>query len=188
MTCLRYLLRGPSGRSLLYSGGALALLAIALPFRTGVVEGQSMEPSLPERRPFVYIRTDGSVPACKRGEVVLARVNGEVIIKRVFAVEGDIFWIIGASSDRIPNIRALDPATPFGLWRRRFPEMSYRRVEVPAGCVYLLGDGIRSRDSRHFGPVAVENIVGRVAAPPGEPTLGSNALTWNDLPPPPGGA
>lgn len=44
-------------------------------------------------------------------------------------------------------------------------------VEVPAGCVFVVGDNIHaSRDSRHDGPVRFESIIGKVVAVNGQPT------------------
>jgi signal peptidase I len=40
---------------------------------------------------------------------------------------------------------------------------------VPVGCVFVVGDHPESNDSRHYGPVPLTRVVGRVVARLGQP-------------------
>ena len=40
---------------------------------------------------------------------------------------------------------------------------------VPAGCVFVVGDHSESTNSRHYGPIPLSRVVGRVVARLGKP-------------------
>lgn len=113
------------------------------------------------RRYLLVVRVDGTsmVPTFQPGEAVLARRRGRrtrprrgqivvcrlpegipgppgLIIKRVVAVEGEV--VDG--------------------------KVSPERLTVPRRHVYLCGDGPRSYDSRQYGPLPLESVVGYVIA------------------------
>jgi len=99
-----------------------------------------------------------------RGDVVVFEMDGEMMIKRVYAVAGDSLELIVA-----PNGASMLLATS-DLASRRFREYATRswdvrlaRVRVPEGHVYVLGDNYReSGDSREFGAIPEDQIMGRV--------------------------
>lgn len=162
----------------------LLLLVLICPLRPGIVQGCSMRPTLEPGRPFLYRKVDSSTPIA-RGEVVLVRLHGQIMVKRVFAVAGDMFRMIGARGAGTGDSRVLASDVPFGVWRRRFPQMRYRRVVVPEGRLFLLGDGERSLDSRQLGCVPAGCVIGKVLAPDaGRSSVGCNAVRWNELPAP----
>jgi len=134
------------------------------PIRPAVVVGSSMSPTLEPGQVVLCARTPRTA-SLRRGDVVLARVDGEVCVKRVFAIGGDHFWKTWGQShdDTLPQL--LDVGTPLAPWKERYPGFKFHRVGIPSGMVYLVGDGINSIDSRKYGPVAASSLVGRVIYP-----------------------
>jgi signal peptidase I len=125
-------------------GGAIAMLgAAALGARTVLlavhVIGHSMAPTLLAGQRVLVLRSGyGRRPRC--GDVVVCRLPGAVG---------------GARSDSASPLlikRAIavagDPMPGGG--------------PVPAGHLFVVGDHPDSRDSRHFGPIPVDAVVGRV--------------------------
>src|SRR5687768_10088018 len=144
-------------RRLLIGGilGGLGVLHILCPLQIGVVSGASMEPSFRSRQVILIERHYYRSHSVKRGDVVIVREGETVLIKRVHALAGDVFWTLLNSDDgqlyreiieprMLPRIRRLMPMLP-----------SYRltRFRVPEGSIYVVGDNSSaSIDSRHFGP------------------------------------
>lgn len=143
-----------------------------LPLRAMRVDSGSMAPTL-AAGDLLLVR--GGTPGARRGDVVVADHpgGGELLVKRVVGVAGDEVSIedgvlvVGGTPVCEP---AIDPALVDGVW--------FGPVTVPPGAVFLLGDE-RSRavDSRSFGPVPVDDLVGEVTArlwpaPGALPTLG----------------
>lgn len=130
--------------------GAIAVGAIyAQPLRPVVISGKSMQPTYKSGEiVLTALRPD----TIQRGEVVVAKVNGSRVIKRVAFVAGD----------KIPEIRITDRwmyANDFGVPKKHNPRVHFRWEEVPEGTVYLLGDNFtNSTDSRQFGFVKVSDI------------------------------
>ncbi len=173
-----------SGRLAVY-GGALAGIAAVMPVRLGVVTGDSMTPTLRDGQPFLYAAA-GSRPAPRVDEVVLVRLGGETCIKRVFALPGEEYHLMcsgGPQKDIAPGL--LERGADLAGWRRRYPALRFVSRRVPPGHVFLLGDNISSVDSRQLGPVALDQVVGRVVSRVGPPPTGENAVVWTAPPPRP---
>jgi signal peptidase I len=105
------------------------------------VDGISMAPSFQPGDALLTARRWVAGPV-RRGDVVVFRLPAEVpgpgglVVKRVIAVAGDT----------VPGDNATQPRM------------------VPAGRVYLRGDGVPSYDSRMFGAVPLDHVSGRVIA------------------------
>jgi signal peptidase I len=156
---------------------ALLLILISLFFyRLPQVDGQSMEPQLtggehvlidtlafdfrvanpmsPDR-PIVEIR----LHPIARGDLVAfehgAGDDRRILLKRVIGLPGDTVstfrgkvFVNGVAAEGYPD--------PSGDREDLVP------VAVPAGSIYVLGDNrAQSDDSRAFGPVPVESVIGR---------------------------
>ena len=141
---------------------ALVLLVSAsvsgvLPVQLVRVSSASMGPTLQDGDLVLVERgTDG----LRRRDVVAARspVTGEELVKRVVAVGGDRVAIqdgllmVNGTAVCEPSI---DPEGLDGVWSGT--------TVVPSGALFLMGDDRDlSIDSRDFGPVAVEDVTGRV--------------------------
>ncbi len=138
-----------------------------LPIRLGVVCGESMSPALHHGQVFL-MRRMGKRGRFQHGDIVVVEVNGQQHIKRVYALAGE-------------TVAGLDWKETYGhpdylassRDMRLLPELVRRqpavgrlvRVTVPRGHLFVVGDAItRSYDSRHFGPVPVEKVAGRLVA------------------------
>lgn len=146
----------------------LALLAAAFFLRMPQVFGPSMAPHIASGE-HVLINTFAyrfSPP--RRGDIVAFRNDEDarpLFIKRVIGLPGDRVAIVCGRV--VLNGTAL--AEPYV----RYPDdRSYPVAVVPPHAVYVLGDNrADSEDSRFFGPVADDRLVGRALAiiwPPGD--------------------
>jgi signal peptidase I len=134
----------------------LAALVAAFFVRLPQVSGLSMEPHI---RSGEYVLINTFAP--QRGDIVAFRHEGDaraVFIKRVIGVPGDrirvdrgTVYVNGVKLDE-PYVQHNDGRT--------FPE-----ITVPTTSVYVLGDNrAESEDSRFFGPVNDDRLVGRAVA------------------------
>ena len=154
-------LRWRSVASLVLQLAVLSLLIVAFFMRFPQVSGLSMEPLIHSGE-YVLINTVAyRVGAPRRGEIVAFRHEGdarEVFIKRVIGVAGDRIRIdrgqvyVNGAKLHEPYVRDGDG--------RSVPEIS-----VPPSFVYVLGDNrANSEDSRSFGAVSDDRLIGRAVA------------------------
>ena len=86
--------------------------------------------------------------------------DGEILLKRVVALGGDRVGI----EDGVLVVNGRARREPY-VDLERFDTAYFGPVRVPAGSVFLLGDRRHdSVDSRRFGAVARDHLVGRVLA------------------------
>ncbi len=142
-------------------------LVIALFFRTFLVQSfwiksGSMEHTLEVRDRVMVNRLSYRVGEPERGQIVVFDredpVTGrtEDLIKRVIGVEGDVVeardgvvWVNGNQIDE----PYLDAST--------YTE-DFEAITVPDDHIWVMGDNrLRSSDSRFFGPVSRDHVVGR---------------------------
>ncbi len=121
------------------------------------VYGQSMEPNLHSDMRLVVEKLSYRLHTPQRGDIVVLRVRpgDEMLIKRVIGLPGDQVEI--HDGQVYVNGQALDE--PY-LNQETRGNLAPR--VVPPLHVFVMGDNRRaSNDSRSFGPVHVDNIVGR---------------------------
>lgn len=146
---------------------SLFLVWIA-PVRPGVVLGESMAPSFRNGQVFLMWRV-GDRTQIEQGEVVVFQLRGERYLKRVRATAGQSVW--GVESDDLEGVPDVIVSPPeverVRLVARERPGMGrVVNITVPPGHVFVVGDAERnSYDSRHFGPVPLKAVHGRVVAP-----------------------
>ena len=122
------------------------------------VLGQSMEPNLHTSQRLVVEKVSYHFHGPRRGDIVvidLPEAGPELLIKRVVGLPGDIISSQGGQVS-INGQPLSEPyiSSPGG---RDIPEQV-----VPPLHVFVMGDNRQfSNDSRNFGPVPIENIVGR---------------------------
>jgi signal peptidase I len=123
------------------------------------VEGQSMEPNLHTNQRLVVEKVSYRFHGPQRFDVVVVKVpsqGDELLIKRVIGLPGETVEI--HDGQVYINGQLLDE--PFTSEQTR--PGRYARIVVPPLHVFVLGDNRNhSNDSRSFGPVPIENIVGR---------------------------
>lgn len=148
---------------LLVTLAVVATVRAASPLTMTVVLGHSMEPTMHPGGLYVLDRGYYRTHPLTRGDVVVLRLEGETYIKRVYALPGDRLWLVrypeGGSELVDPEDAArLRHAQGIGLLGdRRLVSLT-----VPPNHCFVLGDNREvSIDSRDFGPVPVDQIVGR---------------------------
>ncbi len=146
----------------------LALLIAAFFVRTPQVSGFSMEPHIRSGE-YVLINTFAyRFSAPRRGDIVAFRHEGDlrqaqddrraIFIKRVIGLPGDRIRI-----DRgrvyVDGVKLDEP------YVQHPDDRSFAEITVPASSVYVLGDNRGdSEDSRFFGPVGDDRLIGRAIA------------------------
>ena len=122
------------------------------------VEGQSMDPSLHDSERLIIEKVSYRFRAPQRGDiVVLQRPQRSVdpLIKRVIGLPGETVSIHDAMV-YIDGDPLMEPYLDQPTWGSMAP------VVVPEGHVFVMGDNRRSsNDSRAFGVVSLDDIVGR---------------------------
>jgi signal peptidase I len=138
---------------------ALVLIRIfvAEPFR---IPSQSMEPTLRPGDQALVFKRAGHSP--KRGQLVAFHSprGGEILLKRVVAVGGDTVGledgVLVVNGRQIREAYA-DPDAIDSVY--------FGPVKVRDGTVFVLGDNrANSDDSRDFGAVRTDSIIGRAVA------------------------
>lgn len=124
----------------------LILAAVfGLNFKTAVVDGQSMHPTLSHGQKVLTTKAYFLVGSIKKNDIIVLREEqsaSKYFIKRVYGMPGDqIPWALAPQDWPLEN----GPYT------------------VPEGRIYVIGDNIlHSDDSRKFGAFKLENVLGKV--------------------------
>jgi signal peptidase I len=146
--------------ALIILGCGLAVrLFVATPY---VVAGDSMRSSLHDGDRVMVDRVSYRFRAPERGEVVVFPSPNEALdlVKRVVAVAGETVEVSGCVVT-VDGVALDEPYLTPGLLARGCGT-DYGPFQVPASTVFVLGDNRgRSSDSRVFGPVATEQLIGR---------------------------
>ncbi len=137
---------------------AIVLVVNLLLAQPRTVHGQSMEPCLHENERVIIDLISLHWREPRRGEIVVLRLpnrRSDPLIKRVIGLPGDAVEIRGGKvlvNGEVLDEPYLDQATSGHMP----PEV------VPEAHVFVLGDNrSASNDSRYFGMVPYENILGR---------------------------
>jgi signal peptidase I len=123
------------------------------------VDGQSMEPTLHTDERLVVEKLSYRLHGPQRFDIVVIRVpsqGNELLIKRVIGLPGETVEI----RDGLVYINGAPLDEPF-IGQTTYPGRD-AKVTVPPLHVFVLGDNrTHSNDSRSFGPVPIDNIIGR---------------------------
>lgn len=119
------------------------------------VKGTSMEPNYQNDELHLIAKAD----EYERGDVVVVRMDGMTILKRIIAVEGDTVeiyhhcvWVNGET---------VAPYIKGETWNNSGEYDTHQTIGTNE--IYLLGDQRNtSGDSRHFGTIKMEQILGKV--------------------------
>lgn len=130
------------------------------------VHGQSMEPNLHTNQRLIiekvsynrflrqYFKFDGP----KQGDVVVIRLDshgGELLIKRIIGLPGDTVEI--RESQVFVNSQPINEPYLAGI-----TPGNYGPATIPPLSIFVLGDNRGfSNDSRNFGTIPLENVIGR---------------------------
>ena len=160
-----------------------ALILTAFVFQSYQVDGDSMETTLQHndrlivwKVPRTWARITGNPYVPKRGDIVVftepsvaqfGQSASKQLIKRVVGLPGERVVVkdgkLTVYNDQYPNGFRPDKTLPYGESIDITPgEVD---VSVPKGKIFVAGDNrANSLDSRSFGPIDANNIVGKLAA------------------------
>jgi signal peptidase I len=123
------------------------------------VEGQSMEPNLHSEQRLVVEKLSYRFHGPQRFDIVVLKLPSqgeELLIKRVIGLPGETVEIRDGQVYVDGNLLA-EPFTDQSTHPGR-----NGKVTVPPLHIYVMGDNRdRSNDSRSFGPVPIDNVIGR---------------------------
>ena len=119
-----------------------------------LVHGASMEPTLSGNDVLILSKMSHKINNFKRFDIIVFKYNGENLIKRVIAFPNEtveykdnILYINGEKVD-------------FDFEFQKTNDFTYH---VPENAIFVLGDNRGdSKDSRYFGAVKEENIIGKI--------------------------
>jgi len=136
----------------------IALLVNVFVVQAMTIDGPSMQPNLYyDQHVMIEKITYRFVHGPRRGDVVTFDLPGEEIplIKRVVALPGETVEVRGGQV-------FIDGELLEEPWITQLGGPGYPSTVVPPLHVFVLGDNRpSSRDSRYFGPVSLEQIIGR---------------------------
>lgn len=149
----------------------IAIATVVFVVQPTRVEGTSMEPTLHTGQRLVIEKVSYHLHPPVRGDIVVLKLEGREntpLIKRVIGTSGDVVAIRNGHvylNGQMVQESYLNQIT--------VGELS--SMVVPDGYLFVLGDNRgSSNDSRHFGMVPVDNVVGRAVAsywPPSDASL-----------------
>jgi signal peptidase I len=151
-------------RRVIWFAAAIAMLLLirGFVFEPVRVRSDSMEPTLRSGSTLLIDRFSLHLRDPRRGEVVVASDprTGEPIVKRVVAIGGDSVAI----EDGVLIVNGAAVAEP-SIDNENMEGYFFGPDVVPAEHVFVLGDHrSESSDSRLFGPIAVDDVDGRMVA------------------------
>jgi len=120
------------------------------------VNGNGMFPAMKDGDLVIGFRLQQSY---MKGDVVVYERGGEYFVGRIAAREGD-FITISSNGSMMVNGTIQTGEIMYPTYAKEGVEYPF---EVPAGCVFILGDyRTQSEDSRDFGAVPLDDIAGKV--------------------------
>jgi signal peptidase I len=155
------------------SGNALALMACALAsyyfishflVQSVRVVGLSMVPTLQDSQFYLLNRWVLHFRAPHRSEIVVLRdpLDGGFAVKRVVAQAGDSVYL-SEGAIYVNGKKLEEPYLPAGTLTFASPRFRDQLFKCRPGQFFVLGDNrANSLDSRVYGPVAQQNILGLI--------------------------
>lgn len=126
------------------------------------ISGNSMEPFIAGGERVLIHKFRVSSKKISRGDLVVALKpgDGSLIIKRIIGLPGEKLDFV---QGKIRINQHLLPLASFQASALRSLPMKPFSMTIPSGHYFLLGDNLsRSIDSRHFGTVSGDYIIGKV--------------------------
>jgi signal peptidase I len=135
----------------------IALLINFFVAQSTYVYGQSMEPNLHTNQRLIVEKVSYKIHPPRRGDIVVIDVDGlEVpLIKRVIGLPGETVEV--HDNTVYINGQALQET-----YLANVTQHDYGPTRIPVHHVFVMGDNRNaSNDSRYFGSVALEQVIGR---------------------------
>lgn len=154
--------RSRRGRSAMVLVGVVVVGAVLIRFVVGTpytVESDSMAPALADGQEVAVNKLAYDLGEPARGDVVVLELDGGTLVNRVVGLPGEV--VEGRDGIVIVDGRALqEPYLVTAVDTSSFPPVELRSDEI-----FVLGDNrVVASDSRAFGPVRVDAVVGRAEA------------------------
>lgn len=140
-------------------------------FSSYEVDGESMQPTLQDGNKLVVNKIGYQIQDINRFDVIVFHANNkEDYVKRVIGLPGDKImyeddWLyVNGIKYREPYLKDFKHPFPGQNLTGDFTlaELTNSR-NVPAGKLFVMGDNrLGSMDSRHFGYVSIDQVVGKV--------------------------
>lgn len=146
--------------------GAAVLTGVAVPLRPTVVLGHSMTPTMRSGGFYLLDTRYYRHHPLKCGDIVVFRYQGETLTKRIYALPGQHVLLL-RYDDNVGN-QIVEPWEVAGLRRLQrahlFAQRHLEELTVPRGQCFVLGDNpMLSCDSRTFGCISINTILGRIS-------------------------
>ena len=148
-----------AGAAILVAALVVVRLVVAEPFR---IPSDSMKPTIRSGDHVLVDKLAYDSAAPQRGDLAVFRAPGtnEIMLKRVVAISGDTVGI----EDGVLVVDGRRPREPYAD-ARAIDSVYFGPVRVRPGTVFVLGDNrADSRDSRDFGAIREDALIGRVDA------------------------
>ncbi|MHA1253767.1 MAG: signal peptidase I [Candidatus Helarchaeota archaeon] len=137
-------------------------------YKAYIIPTHSMEPTLMEGDRFIVVTDKSLLTKLNRGELIVFKspLNGKKIyIRRIIGIEGDKITIRNKKVF-INNKMLKETYVKYSSLKiipsTISPRDNYGPLIIPKGTVFVLGDNRDySVDSRYFGPVKKELIIGK---------------------------
>lgn len=143
-----------SAAAVLYGAGSM--------FQPTVVVGQSMAPTLDPGKVIYIDRTYYLNHAPSRGEVVVFKRDEETYVKRVYRGPGETYHYLSSRGQFLGLINPENAKAMERRWSHSRSSVRVKKAVVPVDSVFVVGDNARnSEDSRAFGPVSMDTVIGR---------------------------
>ncbi|HBR02210.1 MAG TPA: signal peptidase I [Ruminiclostridium sp.] len=148
---------------------ALGLLITVFLGRLTVVDGNSMNSTLQNGDVIIIEAVTPRFGTIQSGDIVVLKIpellenRKKYAIKRVIATENEHVEIRDGKVF-IDGSELSEPYVSAGAGETAVENSLYADITVPEGCIYVLGDNRipdKSRDSRAFGPVSTDRILGK---------------------------
>ena len=143
-------------------GAAAMLYGVGSMFQPTVVVGKSMEPTLDSGKIIYVDRTYYLTHTPQRGEVVVFRRDGVTYVKRVYRGPGETYHYLASGGQLLGLVSNEDADYMAQRWSKIRSGVKVEGSVVPDDSVFVVGDNApNSEDSRAFGPVPLNTIIGR---------------------------
>lgn len=142
----------------------MAILILSLLFRTGFVDGPSMQTTMMANDRYIV---SGLFYTPAVGDIVVFQPQDNnptysLWVKRVIATEGQVIDINGDGKVYIDGVEFNEPYISQETYPKTFSSVTFP-LTVPEGYVFLMGDNRgNSTDGRDIGCVDVRRILGKV--------------------------
>lgn len=146
--------------------GSLFIVIYLFILTPNQVKGASMEPSFQSGDYILTSRVTYKMRSIHRGDVVVFKApkNPDIeYIKRIIGLSGDKIMIENGNvfvNDKLLQENYISART--NLWEGGFVKDG-QSLTIPDNDIFVMGDNRpRSSDSREFGPVPIDSVIGQV--------------------------